>query len=209
MSEFSHGERLRVPESVSLDRQHFTRVLTNQVLPYLPPTIPRENDGKLAVLSVGCGFGYDAKPIIDTIPDSTYLGIDTAKRSIDYANMFNPDLMQDPNIRFELQNIHDLDAKQFGIVVLRHPPVYGFRKELAARGESVGWEPELNASLTHLRDEGLLFITTEDKHFYNGLVSYVVKKELVILSQGENLATVEQLSSQHDQFSITAQKRMG
>lgn len=77
------------------------------------------------VLSVGCGFGYEAEPILRTFPDGTYTGIDIDEDVIHGAKRTNKGV---DKAVFEVADA--TERKGFGenpwdVVILKHPQALG------------------------------------------------------------------------------------
>lgn len=119
----------------------------------LRPLVNKENP---RVVSVGCGFGYDAAPIINLYPGAHYLGIDIDSAFINGAQKSNMDIEGD--ISFEARDARNRES--FGqdpldLVIFRHPQMMGSRYEDAGSRED--WERIVSNAVDALDHGGILF----------------------------------------------------
>lgn len=100
------------------------------------------------IISVGCGFGYEAQPLLKLFPDAYFLGIDTNKDLIDGAKSTNSDLPSADFQVFDGRNLSSFNEAPWDIVILRNP---------ANRDTIIAIENSLKV----LRKGGIIFITTD------------------------------------------------
>jgi hypothetical protein len=207
MSEEQNGEKSVKPNYRVKERERLGEMFTHHLLPHLPPDIPRDAEGKISILSVGCGIGVEAEPLLRLVPDSTYLGIDNDSSMVWIGSTSHRDITLGSPPQFDTQDILTFDPGQkFSMVVLRQPPVGGDRVSIARYGHVIGWEDEADASVAHLADNGLLLVTTEREDYYAWLLRYMEKQGLEILNQGLNSTLEAPKDAYPDQFVIVAKK---
>ncbi len=118
-----------------------------------------------SVLSVGCGVGYEAEPILRVFPNAKYRGIDIDKIHVELARRINEDL---PGNIFEIADAREEGAFAGGpwnVLILRNPQVMGEIADLiAGKRNSKDWEIIIKNSIKFLKTDGIMFITTPTRH---------------------------------------------
>lgn len=152
--------------------------------------LPRESDGRLNVLSVGCGFGYDAKPVVDVFPNSTYRGIDNNTAHISAARRLNQDA--GASVQFEAQDATEIPASEkgkYGLTLIRHPQVSGetiIGDDAVLPGNVEVWRNIIKASVEKTKKQGYIFATTMSVEEDKKIVQYLEENGVEVLINLEN-----------------------
>lgn len=126
---------------------------------------------KRKILSVGCGFGYEAEPVLRIISNSQYIGIDIDEDYISSARAANRDV---PDVTFETKDAQKEDAfidKDFwDIILIRHPQVI---PPFLSKNSRSDWKKIFANSINALREKGVLFISTATPQERNAIISFL------------------------------------
>jgi predicted RNA methylase len=208
MSENPSPEQPKSLNLIQQERRHLQEIIAHRLLPFVTPDLPRDTEGRVAILSVGSGVGSEALPFRTLIPESTYTGLEIDPVRTSAARIFQRDVGSDQQIQFETGDILTMDPeRRFSVVFLRQPPVWHIRA-LAQEGQMIGWEKELDASLAHVAENGVWMATTESSHFYDNLIAYIKEKGLPILDHGEEKTSVTDLATA-DKYILIARNAAG
>lgn len=155
-------------------RNHFAMVLGNSLEKLNMGDIPRDQNGILRVLSVGCGHGYDAGAVLAVFPRSAYKGIDIDEEIIESAKRLNSDIDTErvEYLKEDAQNVANEEKNKYGLVIIRNPQPGGtsiqtMREELSYQDKSSGldayrlWKDIIHSSIEKTANGGYLFITTD------------------------------------------------
>jgi len=133
---------------------------------YLAEVIENKKDSSVDILSVGCGLGYEAEPLLRIFPNAIYTGIDIDSDVIHGAGKTNKDLYG----RYQFQTLDARDKDAFGskpwdIVILRNPQVGGSNFDTSKKSTSKDdWYKIIINSLEALVKGGTLFISVDEEH---------------------------------------------
>lgn len=141
--------------------EHYRENLKSVFDHYLRPLVG-DPDRNLRIISVGCGFGYEAEPLLKTFPNATYTGIDIKADRIDAAREFNADL--GGKCVFETADAGEKGAFNKGpwdMVVVRHPQVLGSIGSIRDPNLQEDWVSIMENCISALNKGGVLFISTD------------------------------------------------
>ncbi len=151
--------------------------------------LPRESDGGLNVLSVGCGLGLDAKPVVDIFPESTYKGIDNDTSHISAARRLNKDA--GVRVQFETEDATEIGSEEekYGLVLIRHPQVLG-ETVIGATAVLPGavkiWGDIVKASVQKTKKQGYIFASTDSVEENEEIVQHLEANGVKVMINFEN-----------------------
>lgn len=133
---------------------------------YLAEAIKSKKDSSINILSVGCGFGYEADPLLRIFPNAVYTGMDIDTGAISGAKEINNDLYE--RCEFQIADGRNKDAigtKPWDIVILRNPQVSGSTFD-TSKGSTTreDWRRILKNSIEVLGEGGMVFISVDEEH---------------------------------------------
>lgn len=147
------------------------------------------------ILSVGCGFAYESKPLLDIFPNAIYRGIDINEDNLMGARVSNPEI---PVGSFEVGDATKQEV--FGnipwdIILLRNPQVLGSMGAYLDKGhlpeEVYGkWGDIFTNSIHALKEDGgVLFVTVDS----------LEERKLVVdfLNQDKNMQIIVDRENEH------------
>lgn len=178
-SSFREQQRVHIEKTLS----YYLKNLDNGRL-------PRENDDTLNVLSVGCGLGFDAKPIVDIFSGSVYKGIDNDPSLISNAKKLNADV--DERAQFEVEDATEAPLSEdgkYGLVLIRHPQVLGetiIGGEAALPGTVETWRSIIKASVKKTKKQGYIFASAMSVEENEKIVQYLEENGVEVLISLEN-----------------------
>lgn len=169
---------------------------------------------KPRVISVGCGVGDEAEPILRILPGSTYKGIDIDPEMIQLAKESNIDTTAE----FEVADAINKEAfgpQPWDVVILRHPHVMEKSRRNLVNGSGKNemdenWAKIIKNSIEALNENGIVFMTTFDETEKEVITNYLGQfgKELkILIDQGNQHETYGDAA--HDNFVVMAQKISG
>lgn len=174
-------ENLNPVSEQEQERIHIGKTLFHYVTMLPDGRFPRDNNGVLDILSVGCSFGIDSKPIIDVFTESRYKGIDIDLNSIKMARRYNSDVSLFGRAEFVEEDATKIDPSEegkYGLIVVRHPQVFGDMLEAIVYSISAlehrtfsdvrtrivpNWKQIFESSFQKLAPDGYMFVTTGNK----------------------------------------------
>lgn len=139
------------------------------------------------ILSVGCGFGFEAEPLLKVFPKAKFKGIDNDERIIRAAIRTNEDLT---GVEFQVEDARKIEAfgtEPYDIIVVRHPQVLGeieYGDNLAQ-----DWYKILQNSMEALKPGGIFFVSTTDEDHEGGRVLDCIghsKEKMTIIINDRN-----------------------
>src|SRR3989344_4308698 len=115
-------EPIRNEGDIGANRQYFEGILAS-CFEDAKDQFPLDENGKLNVLSVGCGNGFDAGAVLMYFPNSVYKGIDINGSLIKSASDFNLDLDQDrvEFVQEDATEVGDNEKNKYGLIIMRNP----------------------------------------------------------------------------------------
>lgn len=175
--------------------------------------LPRDDKGELRVLSVGCGFGYDVKPVLDSFPNSLYKGIDNNVGLISGARDLNLDVGGE-SVHFEVEDASQVDsseAQAYGLVLIRHPQVLGTTIIGSGRKVDQGsidiWREILKASAEKTKKSGFIFVTTDSEYEEEKILEYLQENGINVLVQELNRITEDSTGLPHTDLYVIVGKK--
>lgn len=142
---------------------------------YVKPLIYKKDP---RILSVGCGFSLEAKPVTTIFEDAVFVGIDSNDKFISASQRMNSDVKG--NVTFKVADARQEGAfgnENWDLIIVRHPQIKGSFLTEETTGD---WGEILGNCVKFLGKEGVLFVSTQDSR----------EKDLVIRTLGRNGATV-------------------
>lgn len=150
---------------------------------YLKPHVASPNP---RIISVGSGFGMEAKPVLDLFPAGSYLGIDTKENMVMGARRVNKDV---PRALFEVRDASIPESFGHGswdIVILRHPQVeLGITNE----GGALKWQPIIDNSIQATKNGGTLVFTADSQGEREIIVAMIQGKTQIIKNEVNEFPT--------------------
>jgi hypothetical protein len=126
------------------------------------------------ILSVGCMFGYEAKPILDIFPRATFKGIDINDLFLKSARILNSDLV---NVEFQKGDATKREVfgkEPWDIVLIRHPQVKGeYFSENKNKDLANNWRTIIENSIRSLSPNGALFVSATSPEERDIVLGYV------------------------------------
>lgn len=113
------------------------------------------------ILSIGCKFAHEAKPILGVFPAASYKGIDIDGRSIKVARMENSDLANSIFQEGDATKKETFGKEPWDIILVRHPQVCGeIFPEDPDRDVAQDWRIIMENSMGALKKGGTFFVST-------------------------------------------------
>ena len=145
-------------------RERYRESLEKTFNKVLVPHFGRNQE--LSILSVGCNFGFETKPLLDLFPNSFYKGIDIDETTIKAARRFNEDVGIAHMNRFnfevgDLRNIKSFGNKPWDLIIVRHPQV--LKGVLEAVSSPEEWRKIILNSIDSLSDKGIIFFSSDTR----------------------------------------------
>lgn len=167
--------------------REYLRKVIKYYLGNLETRLPKDGDGVLQVLSVGCSFAYEAQPVISIFPNSHFKGIDTDQTFIDGANTVNRDL---PSEQIDLvvedaRETSEEEKDRYGLVIMRHPQVGG--SDFEGKGSVKDWRQIIESSIQKTTPQGFIFITTQADNETRLITKYLKENNVNVLFNNPNL----------------------
>lgn len=149
--------------------------------------IPRDKNGVLNILSVGCLIGYEAGPFL-TLGKVHYKGIDIKEDGLELARRSNSDLPSE-SVEFVFEDAREVkeeDQGKYGLVFMRRPPIL---KHLYPN-ESVDptWRKIVYASYEKVSSQGFIMITTYSQLEAQKCIELLKGKRISIITDRQNKA---------------------
>lgn len=170
-------------------RQGYRESLEKTFNNVLVPLFARNQE--LNILSVGCNFGFETKPLLDIFSNSFYKGIDIDERIIEAARRFNEDVGMTHMNRFDfevgdLTNIKSFGNKPWDLVIVRHPQV--LKGILGAVSSPEDWKTIILNSIDSLANKGIIFFSSDTQEEINEILQNLgySEKNLEIIVNGKN-----------------------
>ena len=130
------------------------------------------------ILSVGCSFGYEARPILGVFPTANFKGIDINKKFIEVARDENPDLGNAIFQEGDATKKETFGEEPWDLVLIRHPQVC--REMFPAdpkQDVAKNWEIIMQNSMEALRKGGTLFVSTITADERSVVLGYIKSSE--------------------------------
>lgn len=184
--------------------------------PIVRGQLPRDSQGILKVLSVGCSFAYEAKPLVDLFPNTHYKGIDFPSAR---AGMLTNSDIPVGSAEFAGEDARLLDEQEkekYGLVVIRHPQVAGTLGEITQEDMQTiksstelkvvpYWQDIIRASIHKIAKDGYIVVTTDTPTEQERTARFLQQNGITIFEEGENKAST--ISGPHrDSIIIVGQK---
>ncbi len=210
-----------------IERIHIGKTLFHYAEKLPDGRFPRDKEGVLDVLSVGCAFGIDSKPVLDVFANSRYTGIDL--QYADNAAFTNSDVLLSDRAEFLLEDalkVSSTEENKYGLVVIRHPEVFGDELMVMVYAMSTlergtfndfstrivpSWRQIFASSIQKLTLGGYMFVTTTNENEQTAVESLFKDNNMSILISEKNRASA--FRSKYsvgpgfgDQFVIVAKK---
>ncbi|OGH51299.1 MAG: hypothetical protein A3H17_03955 [Candidatus Levybacteria bacterium RIFCSPLOWO2_12_FULL_37_14] len=134
-------------------RNYYLQPLNEQGL------LPRDGNGILHVLSVGCGFSAHEAVPLQKLGNVQYKGIDISPRRISSAECSNLDV--DPEC-FQVEDARKIVSKErnrYGLIVMKNPQVLDDPED--DLGEK-SWFQIFKSSCKKLSPNGYIFVSVDD-----------------------------------------------
>lgn len=113
------------------------------------------------VLSVGCGFAYEAFGLLATLPQAKYRGIDTNVLQVEVAVRLHHEL---PSERFQVEILDAFQANNLGkdndLIIVRNPD---FTVNRATQELQTPWAEVFGNCVGALKIGGYMFLTATEK----------------------------------------------
>lgn len=126
---------------------------------YLPQDL--KNRDTVDVLSVGCGFAYEANGLLATLPQAKYRGIDTNGLQVKAAAQLHHEL---PSERFQVEISDAFQANNLGedndLIIVRNPD---FIVNRATQELQTLWDEVFGNCVGALKIGGYMFLTATEK----------------------------------------------
>lgn len=155
-------------------RDYYRKNLGKVFEHYLAEDI-KGKDSLIGILSVGCGFGYEAEPLLRIFPNAIYTGIDIDSNIIDGAREANNDLYG--RCQFQVADGRDKEAieiKPWDIVILRNPQVMGRYLDTSKYSTTrEDWHRIIVNSIEALGKGGRLFVSVDMQHDRDIVLKYI------------------------------------
>jgi len=126
---------------------------------YLPQDLKMRDTIK--VLSVGCGFAYEATGLLDVLPQADYRGIDTDKLQIEAAVKRHQGLSSG-RFRAEVADIFQTNSlgEDNDLIIIRNP---AFTANRSTREIQTSWTEVIINCTQALKIGGYIFLTSTNK----------------------------------------------
>lgn len=137
---------------------------------YLRPFVGDPNSN-LKIMSVGCGYGFEADPLLKIFPNATYMGIDVDADVIGVIKELSPDLNE--RCLFKIADAREEDAFDKGpwdIIVLRHPQVLGSTIDPNVKKD---WARIMKNCVSAVNKRGVLFVSTDSEMEREQILEYI------------------------------------
>lgn len=179
------------PSGIETRRAHLQRTISYYLKELDDGRLPRDQNGVLSVLSVGCMFGYEAKPVLDIFPNAHYKGIDIKEELIKGAREVNKALPSEAvNFAVEDARIIDEDEREkYGLVMLRHPQVKGAQIRKDEENTPEVWRHIIASSIAKVVTGGYIFSTVHDQEEADLVRRHLLDNNVEVTLVQENLAS--------------------
>lgn len=146
--------------------------------------LPRDSNGVLQVLSVGCGIAEEAKAFAnqEVFSNAHYSGMDNDDLMLQNAEFFNRDLSLDRAtfVKEDVRAITDEKKGIYGVVIIRNPRIIPF-----GHGQA---DPHfidiIKASCQRLAANGYIVVTTEEQSRLE-MITQVLEENNIQIQLGE------------------------
>lgn len=165
---------------------------------YLKPFIKKIDP---SILSVGCGFGYEAQPLIELFPQASYVGVDINEPLIKVAKRFNADVKDSAKFQVRDARIEDL-GKDWDVVILKNPQIYG---SLIKEESSQDWEKIIRNSAKAVSEDGVIVVTSDTEAELDNIESVLRAPSVDIVLKERNKFPSK--LPHHDYFIMIAKKQ--
>lgn len=145
------------------------------------------------ILSVGCGFAYESKPLLDIFPNAVFIGIDIDEKSLLGARVSNPEIPKEAFRLGDAAKPETFGSTPWDVILLRNPQILGSMGAYLDKGrlpeEICGeWQSIFANSISTLKaDGGVLFIALGSNEERDLAVKYLNEnKKMKIIVNQEN-----------------------
>jgi SAM-dependent methyltransferase len=162
-------------------REYYRKALGETFRHYLKPEMKNEN---IKILSVGCGFGYEAGALLNIFNSAKYVGIDNDEAVIEGARETNEDLDEASFIEGDATKKESFGDKSWDLIVVRNPQVLGY-----SGNPTKEWQSILNNCADALSAGGLIYIsnsTKEEKDTALNVLSLSGKIKILLNQENES-----------------------
>lgn len=162
-------------------REANRQILTRSFEQFLKPIVQKEDP---RVLSVGCGFGYEAAAIRSIFQNPTYLGIDINKGIVGGAKKMNNDLPGDFSFeQADARNQEAFGTTPWDVILLRHPQVLGSVLNPVLEND---WQSIIDNSCAALVRGGVVFSTVLSSEERVKVVKTLKRNKMTIITDEIN-----------------------
>lgn len=140
--------------------------------------LPRDDNGVLQILSVGCLYADEAQPVSEIFSPAHFKGIELDQGRVNLARHANRDLPED-QIEFVMEDGREVlsgEENKYGLVIIRNPQLLGSGSNRRTTVDD--WSRVFEASVKKTRENGWILVTTEDKSGVDLVTRYLYKNKI-------------------------------